>query len=101
VALDPTFAASIDAGTVYRVFLTPGGDTRGLFVAAKTPRGFIVRETQGGRSTLSFDYRIVATALGQSGQRMAVAAGAFAPRAAQPSRPALRFVTQPAALRAP
>ena len=38
VRLDPTFAAAIDAGN-YRVFLTPGGDTHGLFVAAKTAHG--------------------------------------------------------------
>jgi hypothetical protein len=70
VPLDANFAASIDPGSAYRVFITPDGDTRGLFVAAKTPRGFVVRETQGGRSNLSFDYRIVATAIGDGGKRM-------------------------------
>jgi hypothetical protein len=45
-----------------------------------------VRESQGGRSTVEFDYRIVATALGESGRRMSlistgVAAG---PRAPEP-----------------
>ncbi|MBD5605506.1 MAG: hypothetical protein IAI48_10500 [Candidatus Eremiobacteraeota bacterium] len=73
VRLDPTFASSIDPHAAYRVFLTPDGDTRGLYVATKTPAGFIVRETQGGRSTLAFDYRIIATALGAAGQRMSVA----------------------------
>ena len=72
IRLDPTFAASIDFASGYRVFLTPNGDTRGLFVAAKTANGFIVRESQGGRSTVSFDYRILATPLGHAGQRMAV-----------------------------
>ncbi len=48
--------------------------------------GFVVRESQGGRSTVEFDYRIVATALGESGRRMSlistgVAAG---PRAPEP-----------------
>jgi hypothetical protein len=71
VRLDPTFAAAIEAGT-YQVFLTPGGDTHGLFVAAKTANGFVVRESQGGRSTVPFDYRILATASGKAGQRMAV-----------------------------
>jgi hypothetical protein len=75
VPLDPNFASTIDAKTGYRVFLTPGGDTHGLFVAATTPSGFVVRESRGGRATVSFDYRIVATALGQSGQRMAVTTG--------------------------
>jgi hypothetical protein len=71
VRLDPTFAASIDRTTAYRVFVTPAGDTRGLFVASRTPAGFVVRESQAGRSTVAFDYRVVATALGQTGQRMA------------------------------
>ena len=72
VRLNPTFAASIDETTAYHVFLTPDGDTRGLYVATRTPTGFIVRETQGGRATLAFEYRIVAAARGQANQRMAV-----------------------------
>jgi hypothetical protein len=70
VMLDSAFAASIDTRTPYNVFITPDGDTRGLFVATKTARGFIVREAQGGSSSVSFDYRIVATARGATGQRM-------------------------------
>jgi hypothetical protein len=85
VRLDPTFAASIDVASSYRVFLTPDGDTRGLYVATKTASGFIVRESQGGRSTVGFDYRIVATAAGQAGQRMAVASLASGPRATRPT----------------
>ena len=85
--LDPTFASSIEPGISYRVFVTPNGDMRGLFVAAKTAGGFIVREAQAGRSTVSFDYRIVATALGESGQRMAEMAPEDAPRAAAPNAP--------------
>lgn len=73
IRLDPTFAASIDAPTGYRIFLTPRGDTRGLYVAAKTAGGFVVREAQAGRTTTSFDYRILGTAFGRAGQRMAVA----------------------------
>ena len=70
VTLDPTFARSIDLQSPYHVFLTPGGDTKGLYVAQKSPTTFIVRETQGGRGTLQFDYRIVATQLGGANQRM-------------------------------
>jgi hypothetical protein len=73
VRLDPTFASSIDPRVAYRVFLTPDGDTRGLYVATKTPAGFVVRETQGGRSTLAFDYRIIATKYGAVGKRMSIA----------------------------
>ncbi|MBD5655383.1 MAG: hypothetical protein IAI50_09390 [Candidatus Eremiobacteraeota bacterium] len=89
VRLDPTFAASIDSKTAYRVFVTPGGDTRGLFVATKSPSGFVVRESQAGRSTVTFDYRIVATALGQAGQRMAFVNGS-GPRAAAAVIPRLK-----------
>jgi hypothetical protein len=75
----------------YRVFLTPSGDTRGLFVAMRTVNGFIVRESQGGHATVSFDYRIVATALGQAGERMALtrAAAAIA-RVARPVIPKMQ-----------
>ncbi len=79
VALDHTFALSIDPRVTYQVFLTPGGDTRGLFVATKTPSGFMVRETQNGHSTLSFDYRIIATPMGRINQHMGQSAIAPSP----------------------
>ena len=72
VRLDATFATLIDKTTPYRVFLTPDGDTRGLYIAARTGAAFVVRETQGGRSTLTFDYRIIAASLGHANQRAAV-----------------------------
>jgi hypothetical protein len=75
VRLDPAFASSIDSRQSYRVFVTPDGDTNGLYVAAKTASGFVVREIHGGRSTLAFDYRIVATAWGEAGRRSAVMTG--------------------------
>lgn len=59
VALDPDFAAIIDADT-YHVFLTPYGETRGLFVGQRAPGGFTVQETGGGTSGVGFAYRIVA-----------------------------------------
>ena len=70
VSLDPTFARAVDSRALYHVMLTPDGDTRGLFVARKTPSGFVVRETMGGRGTLDFDYHIYATVVGSSGERM-------------------------------
>jgi hypothetical protein len=70
VKLDTAFAHSIDLSQAYHVMLTPDGDTRGLFVANKTPTGFVVREVQGGRGTLSFDYHIYAPRLGSVNQRM-------------------------------
>jgi hypothetical protein len=73
VRLDPAFARAIDTTRTYQVFLTPGGDTRGLYVASKGPSSFVVREVQGGRATLDFDYHIYATALGQGQMRMGMA----------------------------
>ncbi|HEV3092421.1 MAG TPA: hypothetical protein VGX91_13350 [Candidatus Cybelea sp.] len=70
VRFDGTFGKSIDAGKGYQVFLTPDGDTRGLYVAAKFTGGFIVRETMHGRSTLDFDYRVVAHPSGASEERL-------------------------------
>ena len=70
VLLDRTFARSIDMQSAYHVFLTPNGDTKGLYVAQKTATSFVVRETQGGHGSLGFDYRIVAPALGHASERM-------------------------------
>jgi hypothetical protein len=73
VAIARDFASTIDQDSSYYVFLTPLGDTRGLYVSDKTPSGFEVRETQGGRSTLSFDYRIVARPLDARNDRLPLA----------------------------
>ena len=70
VAIDAAFASTIDLNATYYVFLTPLGDTRGLYVDAKTASGFEVREAQHGRSTLSFDYRIVARPLDAKNDRL-------------------------------
>jgi hypothetical protein len=72
VHLDPTFAQTLDTRQVYQVMLTPDADTRGLFVAAKSPTSFVVREVQGGHGTFTFDYHVYAVPLGHAGQRMAL-----------------------------
>src|SRR5581483_8932606 len=59
VRLDPDFAVVVQADD-YAVFLTPEGDCKGLYVTAKTPTGFQVRELQGGTSAIPFRYRVVA-----------------------------------------
>src|SRR4029077_12716030 len=64
VALDPSFSNVIDTNAGYRVFVTPDGDCRGLYVASRSPGGFVVRELQGGRSDVPFEYRIVAKQFG-------------------------------------
>ena len=60
VTLDPTFAASISTRQPYLVFTEPQGDSRGLYVSNRTPSGFDVRENSDGKTSLTFDYRIVA-----------------------------------------
>jgi hypothetical protein len=60
VALDGDFAAvlGIDDGD-YHVFLTPEGETRGLYVSNRDARAFTVLEQNGRTSNISFSYRIV------------------------------------------
>ena len=71
VPLAPDFATTIDRQTNYLVFITPQGEPRGtLYVTQKSPAGFYVREAQGGRSTLAFDYRIVAKPYGELSRRL-------------------------------
>jgi hypothetical protein len=72
VALDPALADSIDMRRPYQVFVTPEGECNGLYVARKSPAGFVVREQQGGRSTLAFEYRIVGKPFDDDGARFAV-----------------------------
>ena len=70
VRLDPTFAAMLDPRVNYLVFITPLGDNRGLYVSQRSLHGFAVRESQGGRATLAFDYRIVAKPLDSNARRL-------------------------------
>jgi hypothetical protein len=61
VSLDADFAALVAvADHAYQVFLTPYGETKGLYVAERTAEGFQVREQQGGTSNVGFGYRIAA-----------------------------------------
>lgn len=71
IGLDRTFAQTVNASSDYHVFLTPQGDCRGLYVTRKTPTGFDVRELGGGRSTVAFEYRIVALRRGSESVRLA------------------------------
>jgi hypothetical protein len=57
VKLDVDFAKVIKRGD-YKVFLTPEGDCRGLYVR-KSAASFEVREFAGGKSSVAFSYRIV------------------------------------------
>lgn len=60
VRIDPAFSATMDRARSYMVFITPNGDSHGVYVSQKTLSGFQVHENQNGHSTLAFDYRIVA-----------------------------------------
>jgi hypothetical protein len=70
VRLDPAFANVIDQRSNYLVFITPEGDSHGLYVTQKSLRGFAVHENMGGHSSLAFSYRIVAKPLGKQEQRL-------------------------------
>jgi hypothetical protein len=70
VQIDPGFADMVSADSAYHVFLTPHGDSKGLYVINMTANSFEVRESGGGTSSLSFDYRIVGKRRGYEAQRM-------------------------------
>jgi hypothetical protein len=71
VRLDPVFAATVNTGMRYYVFLTPrSAQTTGLAVVAQDAGGFTVEETQGGRGNFEFDYQVVARVRGQERTRL-------------------------------
>jgi hypothetical protein len=70
VRFDSNLSGAIQANRGYQVFLTPDGESRGLYVAQKFVGGFIVREAEHGRSNLYFDYRIVAHPIGAPEARL-------------------------------
>jgi hypothetical protein len=70
VPLAADFRQTINTAAPYMVFLTPYGDNRGLYIASRTAAGFVVKEAQSGRSTLAFDYRIVARPYGSLHARL-------------------------------
>ena len=58
VKVEAGFAAVVRGG--YHVFITPYGDSNGLYVSQRSRSGFVVREQNGGKSNVTFSYRIVA-----------------------------------------
>jgi hypothetical protein len=70
IALEPTFAQTVNTGSDYHVFLTPEGECRGLYVSNKSGSGFEVHELGGGRSNVAFAYRIVALRRGYENLRL-------------------------------
>jgi hypothetical protein len=69
VAIDPDFVALVHSDP-WHIFLTPEGDSKGLYVNSKHAGGFEVREQQGGTSNLRFSYRIVAKRKDILGKRL-------------------------------
>jgi hypothetical protein len=70
VMIPSDFASVIEHSSDYYVFLTPLGETRGLYVSLKTSSGFQVRENERGRTNVAFDYRIVARPIDASADRL-------------------------------
>jgi len=83
VELDPSFAQTVNAAAGYHVFLTPKGDSEGLYVANETLQGFEVHEQRGGHSNIAFDYRIMAKRLGYENLRLADVTEQFKKQEAQ------------------
>ena len=99
VELDPTFAQTVNAAAGYHVFLTPKGDSEGLYVTNDTPQGFEVHEQRGGHSNIAFDYRIMAKRLGYENLRLADVTEQFKKQEAQ--RKIARRPAQPVAAARP
>ncbi|MFN8526168.1 MAG: hypothetical protein U0821_23955 [Chloroflexota bacterium] len=69
VTIDPDFAATIKTDD-YGVIAVPEGDCNGLYVTAKTPASFEVRELKGGTSSVPFRYQIAARQKAATATRM-------------------------------
>jgi hypothetical protein len=70
VRLDDGFASVVKLD-MYHVFLTPHGDSHGLYVSHRSESQFEVREQGGGKSNISFSYRIAAKRRDIEGERLA------------------------------
>jgi hypothetical protein len=69
VELAADFAALVRGGD-YLVFLTPRGESNGLYVSRQDDQGFDVREQRGGTSSLAFNYRVMAKRTDATGRRL-------------------------------
>jgi hypothetical protein len=73
VALDPDFAAIVHSED-YDVFPVPNGDCNGLYVRSRSATHFDLWELRGGKSNVSFSYRLVAKRRDVQAQRLPSAA---------------------------
>jgi hypothetical protein len=86
VQIDPAFAETMAGDASYHIFLTPHGDSKGLYVTNLTPTSFEVRESGGGTSSLSFDYKIVGKRRGYEAQRLVDVTDRFSAEQAETKR---------------
>jgi hypothetical protein len=70
IAFDSEFAPLVKRRD-YHVWLTPLGDTKGLYVSRRTEVGFSVAELQNGTGNLEFSYQIYAKRSDVDAQRLA------------------------------
>lgn len=70
VEIAADFAGMADMTLEYHVFLTPMGDSQGLYVSNLTSTSFEVHEQGGGTSSIEFSYRIVARPAGSGAKRL-------------------------------
>jgi hypothetical protein len=73
VELPGDFSSVMSHQDAYYVFLTPMGESRGLYVSMQTAAGFEVRENERGRSNVEFQFRIVAVPNGARNVRLPAA----------------------------
>lgn len=62
IRIDPILSKNIvvDSSHPLKVFIQLEGDCKGVYVTNKSKNGFIVRELQGGTSSIDFSYQLVA-----------------------------------------
>jgi hypothetical protein len=70
VSIATDFAGIANLSVDYNVFLTPMGDSFGLYVTNLTSTSFEVHEQNGGKSNITFSYRIVAKQAGSETIRL-------------------------------
>jgi hypothetical protein len=100
VAIDPTFAQTVNTSSEYLVFLTPEGDCEGLYVAKKDEHSFEVRELRAGQSSITFNYRIMAKRRGYEGERLAKASSEEVVAFFSPADPSVEDHSEPEKLAA-
>jgi len=98
VHLDADFAKVIKRGD-YKVFLTPEGDCRGLYLRRRAA-SFQVRELMGGKSSIAFSYRIVGRRKDINGHRRFAKIDTRLPLPAAPKRAPRKGTPTASALRA-